>query len=315
MQEKIAILLSSYNGQKYIKSQVESILRQKVDCDFTLFIRDDGSSDNTISILEQMAEQDHRIVLQKCTNCGLNESFFRLMRFAATLPPEYRYFSFSDQDDIWDEDKLQIGINVLREAPLDLPALYGSADRTVDADLNPIRTHYTKKPLQFYNGIIQNYVPGHNQIMNRPLLLSVCNADASKMYLYDSFIVAMSLLIGKLYYDQTGHASYRQHEGNQLGSSSINFFKWLVLRFNKIMQGDLKQIGKQIEYFYVFSQDMMSDEQKKELSSFLNSQTSFYKRSKYLMKRRIHRQGWFDDLAFSILYLLGKYNVEKVPAE
>ena len=124
--KKIAVLLASYNGEKFIAQQIESILNQDVDNPIQLFIRDDGSTDNTVSIIKEMAKKDGRITLIQSDNMGGVASFFALLKMAHNLPDEYEYFSLSDQDDVWDLDKLRIAVDAVKSKDPQIPVLYGS---------------------------------------------------------------------------------------------------------------------------------------------------------------------------------------------
>lgn len=307
--EMIAVLLSAYNGERYIRPQVESILQQDVDCELTLIIRDDGSSDNTVEIIKKLSQKDNRIVLLKGENCGVNRSFFELIRYASKLPGKYKYFSLADQDDVWDADKLQNGINVIRSLGVGHPILYGSISRPVDENLVPIeRTSKKNKPITFYNSIIQNFVAGHTQIMNRELLMMVKDVDATKLHGHDAFIVNVAVLGGDLYYDKVPHASYRQHSGNQLGTSNSSRIDWVSRRLARIKKGDAVKYATQIEYIQEYCKDLMSQEQYDEVTRFLECRKNFFKRLGYIATKKVYRQERFDDIAFCLLYLLGGYN-------
>ena len=307
--EKVAILLSSYNGERYIQDQVVSILEQKIDCDLTLYVRDDGSTDSTVQILRRIEESDSRLVIITGNNCGATNSFFELLRMASGLPMEYTYFALSDQDDVWDSDKIQIGINAIRQLGNTYPILYGSITRPVNENLEVIpRKRSTLKPITFYNSIIQTFIAGHTQVMNRQLLDLVYNADSSYIYGYDSFILNVAVLSGEVVFDNVAHASYRQHENNQLGTSNYNRISWIKQRLNRIQKGDAVKYGTQIEYICEYCKKLMSQEQYDEITRFLECRKSFFKRIGYIVTKRLYRQELFEDIAFCLLYLFGGYN-------
>lgn len=307
--DKVAVLLSTYNGEKYIVPQIESILNQDTDCEITLYVRDDGSKDSTIDILERIQKNDARVVLIKGENCGGNSSFFELIKIAATLPGEYKFFALSDQDDVWDRDKLSTGINAIRNSDCEGPILYGCVTRPVDENLNIIpRKRRTERPISFYNTIIQNFIAGHTHVMNRELLNLICEANPSELYGHDSFIVNVAILGGVIIFDNTPHASYRQHNSNQLGTSNYNLFSWAIQRIKRIKKGDSVKYAKQIEYIAGYCDPIMSEEQKAELNSFLRGRATFLSKIKYLKSKKIYRQEKFDDFAFCLLYLFGGYD-------
>lgn len=310
--KKVAILLSSFNGEKYIYEQVISILQQQLDCDLSLVVRDDGSTDSTIKILHEIREKDSRLVIIEGENCGGNGSFFELLKYARELPQEYEYFALSDQDDVWDLNKVQIGVDAIRKSGKTKPILYGSITRPVNEQLEVIpRKRKTLKPITFYNSIIQNFIAGHTQIMNRQLLNLVYEADASLLYGHDSFIVNVAVLAGDVIFDSQPHASYRQHNNNQLGTSNCSRLAWIKQRLHRIKKGDSRQYGTQIEYIREYCKELMTQEQYDEVTRFLEYRKNFFNRLRYIATKKVYRQERFDDLAFCLLYLFGGYNTDR----
>lgn len=309
--KKIAVLLASYNGEKYIAQQIESILNQDVSVPLHLFIRDDGSTDNTVSIIKVIATHDDRITLIQSENIGGVASFFSLLKMAHELPEEYEYFSLSDQDDVWDLDKLKIAVDMLEANDPQIPTLYGSSTRPVDQDLKPIEYKKKKfKPFDFYNTIIQIKMPGHTHVMNRALLDLVYDADPSMIYGHDAFIVNAAKICGCLIFDDQAHASYRQHEGNQLGTSKGGKVKWIRARLDRIKKGGGKLYAQQIEYIVERFGERLTSEQQKEIDQFLRSRKSWWKRLHYILYTKLYRQDSFDTFAFKMMYLFGGYNTK-----
>lgn len=309
--KNIAVLMASYNGEKYITQQIESILNQDVENPIQLIIRDDGSKDNTVSIVKEICEKDNRVTLIPSENVGGVACFFALMRYAHDLPSDYGYFALSDQDDVWDLDKLRIGVEAIEKEDSGKPVLYGSITRPVNKELEPIE--YKKKefrPFDFYNTIIQNKIPGHTHIMNRALLDLVFDADPSKVYVHDAYIVNAAKISGTLIFDNSPHVSYRQHEGNQLGTSRNSRFKWIQNRLSRLKKGDGKQYARQIEYVINRFGERLSQEQQTEMKKFLQSRSSFLRRLIYTMHTKLYRQDNFDTFAFKMMYLFGGYNTK-----
>ena len=175
----VCVMMSTYNGEKYIEEQIRSIIKQKTDANVYIKIRDDGSTDGTCDIIEKLTvEYPNRIELQKGHNIGYNASFFRLLCEAEG----YDYYAISDQDDVWLKDKLETAIYCLeQETEKDIPLLYASTSYLVRDDLVPYgTTRKQERPFAIYNTIIQNICPGHTQVMNNQLLNMVRdNLDVS----------------------------------------------------------------------------------------------------------------------------------------
>ena len=138
--KSVQVVMSTYNGEKYLKEQIDSILSQE-GVDVRLYIRDDGSSDRTTDILASY--QEHKNVkIEKGNNLGFAKSFLT----ALDECDEADYYAFSDQDDVWEKDKLSTAIEILEEESQSTPLLYCSALQRVDENLNPLH-------VQSYHGL------------------------------------------------------------------------------------------------------------------------------------------------------------------
>ena len=111
MARKALILMATYNGEKYIQDQIQSIIDQSYR-DWDLCISDDGSTDNTITIINNFRKLDSRIlpVLTDNRDHGSCTNFYHLLRYAKKHKEEYSFFLLSDQDDIWESDKIKLQI-------------------------------------------------------------------------------------------------------------------------------------------------------------------------------------------------------------
>lgn len=148
--KKVQVLLSTYNGEKYLKEQIESILKQK-EVDIHLLVRDDGSSDSTIKILEEISNKNKKITFYKGKNIGPARSFMELLKKSE----EADYYSFADQDDIWEENKIISAINKLKNT--NEPELYLSALGIVNEKLENIETKKVSGKYTFEGEMIKNF--------------------------------------------------------------------------------------------------------------------------------------------------------------
>lgn len=134
MSEKIVVLLSSYNGEKYISKQIESILNQLIDCDLTLIIRDDGSTDSTKKIINEYLIKNDNVIFYEGSNVGYIKSFFSLIMNSG----DFDFYALSDQDDIWQSNKLQNAVNQIRKKRQKNDIiLFGSTSNLVYDDMKP----------------------------------------------------------------------------------------------------------------------------------------------------------------------------------
>lgn len=305
--KKVLVLLSTYNGQTYLKEQIDSILNQKTSHQVDLMIRDDGSTDDTIRILKEYESKMPLRVKVCCEqNIGYLNSFFELIKQAEG----YDYYALSDQDDVWLEEKIDVAVAQCETCAYEGPLLYGSSSFLVNDHLEVMgETQKNLKGITWDNVLIQNILPGHSQVFNDSLCqILKDDIDCSRIYVHDFWITYMALLFGKVIFDNQSHTLYRQHGTNTVGFGK-NSIEWICERLKRIGNSDNKKIATQIQYFYERYEKVMSEELKEKIGAFIHSQTSFGSRFSYLCKTPLHRQKDFETFLFKILYLLGGYKL------
>lgn len=305
MRKKILVMMSTYNGEKHLREQINSILNQKTIHEIHLRIRDDGSKDNTCNIIEEYIKKfDGKIELIKGKNIGYNASFFSLIQKAEG----YDYYSISDQDDVWLPDKLQIACDAIDKIEKRIPVLYASTSYLVHDDLIPYgTTRLKKRELTLYNTIIQNICPGHTQVMNNRLIeLLKGSIDTSRIYVYDSWIQNVANLYGKILFDNEAHTYYRQYEGNQLGSGT-GIIGQLFASIKRTSTGDGLKYRRQIEYFVEMNSNQLKKKGLyKEIERFIKAD-SFIKKIGYIIPSKLYRQTVVETIAFKTAVLFNRY--------
>lgn len=138
MMYRVNVLMSTCNGERYLRQQVESIMNQE-GVDILLTVRDDGSSDGTVNLLRELSrEYGNRIKVYSGGNIGYKRSFMKLLEHAA----EAEFYAFSDQDDVWFEQKTKMAIKLIEDrSSKDDICLYASGDIITDENLNIIGKH------------------------------------------------------------------------------------------------------------------------------------------------------------------------------
>ena len=308
--KKIIVLLSSYNGEKYIKTQIDSILNQKVDADIELIIRDDGSTDNTLDILDDFRKLNSNITVIRGENLGYVASFFELISNA----PDSDYYSLSDQDDKWMEDKLQIAIDKLNDIENidpNMPLLYGSCSFLVQDDMSIYgETQKNIRGITLYNSLIQNILPGHSQVMNRRFIniIRSININPSMIYVHDLFLTNIAQIHGKIIFDNHSHTFYRQGKENSLGYGTSKI-SWVEQRIKRIKRNHCSNYSKQMIYMYEIEEENMQEDIKTEINLFFSMQRNIFTRFLYVLRTKFYRQKLIESCAFKFLYLIGKYRI------
>ena len=224
-QPVVAVLMSTYNGERYIREQLDSIFAQR-DVDVRLYVRDDGSADGTPDIVGAYAQAHPVEVLQDGENVGPGESFMRLV-YRYAHEPGIEYFAFADQDDIWLEDKLSTGVEVIRASGFEGPVLYGSNQLLyVNGEKRGDR-HKEAQSVELIPHMTLNTIAGCTFVFNRALAQLVTDAERPdprilKYRLHDAWLMLVATACGHAIYDGTSHMLYRIHEDNAVGVRGIS---------------------------------------------------------------------------------------------
>lgn len=306
----ISVLLSTYNGQKYITEQIQSILNQSFS-DFVLYIRDDGSSDDTLNIIHNLASTDSRIVIindvsaDTNKNLGFGESFSYIAKYALDHS-DSSYFAFCDQDDYWEEDKLEVALSYFEKASSDTPILFASNYYICDDMLNVTGTFNETNPMTdvtFENLFFEGVFPGFTMMINRKLAkLSFDNNYSKDIYYHDKWVTLIALgLDGKIIYSEKPLAKYRRHEG-AISSTNLGIIKKIKWRIDKVLNGDFCPRTRQMlkcfsELFY----DNVDAPTKKFLDTF-NSGKIF---KKIFFPKHL-RRSISGEVMLRLILLLGK---------
>lgn len=217
--KEVIVLMSAYNGQKFIREQIDSILGLN-EINPKIVIRDDGSTDKTTAIIKDfILNHKEKIELIEGKNIGWKKSFFALIEYAYTHYSSYQYFAFADQDDIWLPDKLYRAVEML-EASINIPALYCSNLFFYKEGVNygKIRK-FTPEPT-YKNCLVRNYATGCTEVFNRPLLELIARKTPSISVAHDYWVYQAAVLCGEVFIDDESYILYRQHGNNQIGCKS-----------------------------------------------------------------------------------------------
>lgn len=297
---KVQILLSTYNGEKYLEEQLDSILNQDYP-DITILIRDDGSTDKTIEILDQYSRKYNQIKYYKGNNIGVINSFFDLMKNADITA---EYYSLSDQDDVWLSDKISRAVNQLNLLPSNKPLLYCGRTTLVDEYLNPLRNSIKLIPQKpsFGNALIENICTGCTSVFNKELLLLVCNHIPQYTVMHDWWLYLTASAYGEVYYDENSYILYRQHQANVIGSKS-NYIAEFLMRLKRF-KGKQGNISRQvIEFDRLFVNNYFD---KKNLLNYIKKYRKNSRiRLHILFSNKIYRHRFMDNLIFKFLFLIG----------
>lgn len=301
----VAVLLSSYNGERFIEEQIFSILSQK-DVRVRLYIRDDGSSDSTVEILSRLASMHSNIIFNAEKNVGLIASFFDLLERA---DESFKYFAFADQDDVWISDKLAVSVGFLSPFDAGKPAMYCSRTEYVNESLQHLSYSpaYKQKNIGFGNALVQNIATGCTIVINADARKLIVKELPKTCIVHDWWIYLVIAAFGTVIYDQVSHIKYRQHEGNVIGASS-SFVKNSIKRTRRFF-GSLKKnkTSSQVAEFQRIFRLKMTPDQVGGVKQILDADRSVRSRLSLICKRFYWRQNFVDSFLLRIVMLTGRF--------
>jgi glycosyltransferase involved in cell wall biosynthesis len=224
---RIAVLLSTYNGEAFLAAQLDSLLAQE-GVEVEVFARDDGSSDATLAILAGYARHWPGLARPMAgANLGPAASFMTLLGDA---PDGFDGYAFCDQDDVWLPDKLARAMSSQGAAGEDAPALYCSRVTCVDRALRPLGPAPIKRDGSFEHLLFENIAFGVTVVMNRPAAALVrARPPRAGMIMHDWWCALTVSAFGSVTYDAQPSVLYRQHGLNQIGQSPSRVGEWARL--------------------------------------------------------------------------------------
>ncbi len=299
--KKVAILMSTYNGEKYLKEQIESLLAQTYG-NIEIYIRDDGSKDNTIKIIKNYKEKYNNIVLKEGKNIGFINSFFELLN----LCNDADYYAYCDQDDVWMNDKIERAVKFLGKTDENKPALYFSNSDYYDSDMNFLATAEKNKIYNFRNSLVECVTQGMTMVINNKTRQTIIENRPETCLFHDWWTYMICSGFGQIVYDDKSLVKYRRHNKSVTveGKSKIELFIW---RIKKFLIGDsLKDIKKQLQEYKNFFAKELKEDDRKLLELFTKEKYSFIVALKKFLYPKRFRRKFIDELSVRILFLIGK---------
>ena len=290
---KVVVLLATYNGEKYIKEQLDSIIAQTYQ-DFIVYISDDGSHDGTLEILNNYSNNySNKIVLVKSSNTkhGAKQNFIHLLHAV-----DSDIFLFSDQDDVWDKQHIESLVKcyaTLQTKEKKLPVLIHSDLKIVDAQLNTIcRSIFNFNQMPkiasgAYNYFVQNNVTGCSMLINNALKTILfkneflMNENLDVLPMHDHLFACIASVLGNIIFVDKVTVNYRQHNDNVVGAKNTKTIGYNLKKILSIHEQKKIIISQKsfVAFFVDYFKSDLNSEQIKILNSFvrLNDHIKLYR--------------------------------------
>lgn len=302
----ITILLATYNGERYLAEQLDSILAQ-TEQNWRLVIQDDCSTDGSVAVATRYANtySDRIKVIQRAAPSGsAKNNFFSMLQYVDT-----EYWMTCDQDDVWLPNKIEVTLEAMRRLDTkhpDVPLLVHTDLTVIDQNRNILAKSlfsYQKldsKRDSFANLLSQNIVTGCTALMNHALLDRIRAIPVAAL-MHDWWFALVAAAFGKIMFVEQQTVLYRQHGKNSVGAKSAGDFFYL---FKKALQG--KKTKKALEDTQVQARYFLNCYEKDMLEPLLNICQNFVALSEMNKIQKIQCLHRFDFWMSSVARKIGQ---------
>ncbi|QUN06894.1 glycosyltransferase [Shewanella yunxiaonensis] len=297
---KVAVLLSFYNGHKYIDDQIFSILNQRLyGICVDIYIRNDGSTciDSLCKLNDIKTKHPHIRVIHG-ENIGVVNSFLELLE----VVDGYEYYAFCDQDDYWLPNKIG---RAVEKASLDVPFLYCGKYTLVDAELEVLDSNIrvTNVIPSFQNALFKNFCTGCTCLINSKLRNEILKINMpTSIPMHDWYLLLVAYCKGRVFYDSESHILYRQHGSNVVGGVT-NFKDKFKRYFRFIIEGNKTRS--------TLAEHLKSINTNQDISKFLDdlvsSEKNVVKRVKLIADKNWTYAAFLDRLSVYITVLFYRF--------
>lgn len=234
----VRVLLSTYDSASFLRPLLDSVLAQTY-APLELWVRDDGSRDETPAILADYARRfPGRIRVDAAANVGMVRSYFTLLSEAGR---DAEFTAFADHDDVWHADKIERAVAMLRAHGGSGPLMYTGRLHIVDEALRHIGySNVPARPMSFRNALVENVAAGCTMVMNpaaRDLVQET--SDLARIWWPDWWFYLLISAFGTVLYDEHAAVEYRRHGANAVGSPSRWSPRWLRESWRQLREGRL----------------------------------------------------------------------------
>lgn len=296
--KQVNVLISTYNGEAYIRQQIDSILNQTYK-NIKIYVRDDGSKDETISILKEY-QNDNKLSLIVGDNVRWGRSFMTLLK----LSEEGDYWAFADQDDVWDENKIAWAVEYMDSVDEKTPCLYGCSYELTNESMDEITGVVTPPgyKFDFRRAMTDCLFQGFVIVLNKSLRDIMLRADIENLSSHDWWACILAAKFGVTYFDSRVGAKHRRLDTSMSSMGIKSKLKWFKTTFSS-GNSDIGSCAK--EYVRVFGEEY-KDKDLKRAKWFINDHYSI----KNSLCKALYPKRWrpsvVSELSIRLLMLLGR---------
>lgn len=304
--KKICVLMTTYNPPEYFKEQVKSILEQK-DVDVELYVRDDASTHTeNLKILDGLRNVH---LIRAKENTGTSDNIKALLNYAKLNLPEYKYYAYSDQDDVCKLNKYFVASEEIDKLDDYKPALYCGNLLVCDKNLNPSHELFPRNVVNLSVGqsLAQVFCFACTTMFNKKMLDTICNYDFKRIG-FDSLLYYIGIVNRNIFYDDETYIYYRQHGDNVSGikRKGLQYFAYNSLK----VLGRKKENEQAMKFNATYLLNYFSDKLTKEeisLCKTVSQYNTFFSRLHIIHDQRIKAGYMPKDFYNFVRIILNKY--------
>lgn len=297
--KKVAVLLSTYNGEKYVAEQIHSILTQTYK-NLVLVIRDDGSSDKTKKIVKEFADKYENIRMVEGKNMGFIKSFFELLKYE-----QADYYAYADQDDIWLPEKISLAVKSLEQYPETMPNMAFSNSDYYNVNMELIKEGEKNKTFSFINSLYECVSQGMTMVINQTAKDMILDFVPEKVFFHDWWTYMICSGMGNVAYDNVTTVKYRR-DGKNATAEGEGFLKVLEWRIKNLFgKGGMKDIKMQQREFKRLFYNKVGPDEQKILDIFVQEKYSLKGALRKATYPNSLRRSKLADIAVRILFVFG----------
>ena len=303
---KVNILLSTYNGARFLWEQLDSLQSQDYP-NISIYVRDDGSTDNTISLLQEYQAKYPNMKLATGKNVGYIRSFYELVHSCGGNDNEL--YAFCDQDDVWEPQKISRSVAMIQASLDPSMTVYFSRMKLVDENLQQFGLSSNPRFIDF-GSTLMGISYGCTVVFSSGVRRLFLEANPSNMLAHDWWVCLIAASFGHLVYDIQPQVQYRHHGSNTTAGYRANFFQRLKFRMKEVIERffykkptvDFLQQSKQFMATY----NNISSEKRVVVEELVALKgKNFLSRLHYVFAPKVYTNDSLDNAALKLMIILG----------
>ena len=303
---RVNILLSTYNGERFIRAQLDSLFAQTYP-NIVIHIRDDGSTDGTVDIVKEYVDRGIPIVLERGDNIGIIPSFMQLLRNTERTGELY---AFCDQDDVWKPEKISRAVERIMQSSQPERVLYCSRLEYVDEHLHHLGYSLIPRVVGFENAVVENIATGCTAVFGEQIRAWILEGDPARMMMHDWWAYLVASAFGLVVYDDFPSIQYRQH-GNAATAWEPGLVKirararGFIRRLRSREHTGLESLNQAICFIETYPNVPVDMKKIVKHLVILREKGKFWQRLRYVLDPEVLRTNPVENLSLKPMILLG----------